>query len=180
MAKKVKGRSSTPATLQLSRAGIDFRIEEYEADGPPATKGTQPSQTGQARDKRGYGVRAADALGLDPAAVFKTLLAELSGGELVVGVVPVSGRLDLRSLAKAAGSKKAVMASPDKVERRTGYVLGGVSPFGQKFHHRTFVDSSAMERAEVHVSGGRRGLELVVAPAAFENVLGARFVPLCS
>ncbi len=159
-------RASTPATKQLSDWGVAFRTEEYA--NPLASKGS----------KQHYGISVARELGLDPTLVFKTLLAELTGGEMVVGVVPVSSHLDLRALARAAGVKKATMANPDKVERRTGYVLGGVSPFGQRFQHRTFVDASALDMIEVHVSGGRRGLEIVVAVDAFEALLGATFVPL--
>ena len=111
-----------------------------------------------------YGQEAADVLGLDPARVFKTLMIDLDG-ELAVAVVPVSGSLDLKRAAAALGAKKAQMADAAAAQRATGYVLGGISPFGQKRAHRTVVDESALEHPTVFVSGGRRGLDLEVSPA---------------
>jgi Cys-tRNA(Pro)/Cys-tRNA(Cys) deacylase len=152
----------TPATLALEAAGQRFRTVEYDHD-PAVTD---------------YGQEAADATGVDSSQIFKTLLAELSDGEIVVAVVPVVCLLDLKALARAAGAKKATMADPALAERRTGYVVGGISPFGQRQHHRCFVDESAELYDEVYVSGGRRGLEVVVAPAAFGAVLEATFADL--
>lgn len=147
MAKK-KGPEGTPALVALHRAGVKVTAHAYEHD--PRT----PS----------YGQEAADLLGLDPARVFKTLMIDLDG-ELAVAVVPVSGSLDLKRAAAALGAKKAHMADAATAQRATGYVLGGISPFGQKRAHRTVVDESALQHETVFVSGGRRGLDLEVSPA---------------
>lgn len=152
----------TPAVLALEASGLDFRIVEYEHD----------------PDADSYGDEAAEATGADPSQIFKTLLAELPDGELVVGVVPVVSSLDLKAIARAAGAKKAAMAEPAAAERRTGYVVGGISPFGQRQRHRTFVDESAELWDEIYVSGGRRGLEVVVTSDAFTGLLDAAFVDL--
>ena len=147
MAKK-KGPEGTPALVALHRAGVEVTAHAYEHD--PRTQS--------------YGQEAADVLGLDPARVFKTLMIDLDG-ELAVAVVPVSGSLDLKRAAAALGAKKAHMADAAAAQRATGYVLGGISPFGQKRAHRTVVDESALQHETVFVSGGRRGLDLEVSPA---------------
>ena len=105
-------------------------------------------------------------------------LSELQNGEIVVAVVPVTSLLDLKALSKVAGVKKAKMADVSVAERRTGYVVGGISPFGQVRPHRTFVDDSALLYSEVFVSGGKRGLEVAISPSSFEGVLGATYAPL--
>jgi Cys-tRNA(Pro)/Cys-tRNA(Cys) deacylase len=138
----------TPAVKVLERAKIPFQLHEYAHDPRAAS----------------YGLEAAEALGIDPASVYKTLLAELDGGELVVAIVPVGAMLNLKALARAAGAKRAQMAHPDAAERSTGYVRGGISPFGQRKRLRTFVDESMLALDTVHVSGGRRGLEIALAP----------------
>src|SRR5690349_10999058 len=155
MAKKTAG--GTPATVALEKAGIGFTVHAYEHD-PAATS---------------YGLEAADALGLDPATVFKTLLADADGA-VVVGIVPVTGQLDLKALAAAVGAKKATMADPATAERLTGYVVGGISPIGQKRRLLTVLDDSALSYEVVYVSGGRRGLDLGLAPTDLVAVLGAR------
>lgn len=160
MAKK-KGGAGTPATVALTRAGVSFTEHTYEHD--PAA----PS----------YGLEAAAALGLEPATVFKTLLAEVDG-DLVVGIVPVTGQLDLKTLAAAVGGKKATMADPAVAERATGYVVGGISPLGQKRRLRTVLDASADEHAVVYVSGGRRGLDLGLAPADLARLTEAVRAPI--
>lgn len=152
----------TPAVVALEQSGVDFRVVEYDHD--PANEN--------------YGQEAATATGVDGSQIFKTLLAELPDGEIVVGVVPIVSLLDLKALARAAGSKKATMTDATTAERRTGYVVGGISPFGQRQRHRTFVDESAELYEEVYVSGGRRGLEVVVPPQAFATLLHAPFVDL--
>jgi Cys-tRNA(Pro)/Cys-tRNA(Cys) deacylase len=139
---------ATPATRALTAAGIGFTERAYDHD-PSAES---------------FGLEAAQALGVDPARVLKTLLAEVDG-RLVVGIVPVAGKLDLKALAAAVGGKRAVMADPALAERRTGYVVGGISPLGQRTTHPTVVDSSALTHPTVLVSGGRRGLDLELAPA---------------
>lgn len=146
MAKK-RGEA-TPALVALHRAGVEVTAHAYEHD-PRA---------------QSYGQEAADVLGLDPARVFKTLMIDLDG-ELAVAVVPVSGSLDLKRAAGALGAKKAQMADAAAAQRATGYVLGGISPFGQKRAHRTVIDQSALDHPTVFVSGGRRGLDLEVSPA---------------
>jgi len=152
----------TPATLALTRAGIAFATHEY-AHAPGTT---------------GYGLEAAAAIGADPDRVFKTLLAEVDGIGIVVGVVPVSGSLDLKALAAAAGGKRAEMARPDVAERRTGYVVGGISPVGQRTALPTFVDETAQLWDTVFVSGGRRGLDVELAPADLLRVTGASYADI--
>jgi Cys-tRNA(Pro)/Cys-tRNA(Cys) deacylase len=151
-----KTPAGTPAILALEKAGIAFSVHAYEHD--PAS----PS----------YGLEAAEALGLAPEVVFKTLLAELDG-ELGVGIVPVVGQLDLKALAAALGAKKAVMADPTVAARVTGYVVGAISPIGQKRRLRTVLDASALEHEQVYVSGGRRGLDLGLRPDDLVEVTGA-------
>jgi Cys-tRNA(Pro)/Cys-tRNA(Cys) deacylase len=146
----------TPATVALSAAGIAFTLREYVHD----------PRTGS------FGLEAAAALVQDPTRVFKTLLAAVDG-VLTVAVVPVSGQLDLKALARVAGGSRAVMAAPAAAERATGYVVGGISPVGQRRPHPTLVDESALAHATVFVSAGRRGLELEVAPADLVQVTGA-------
>ena len=138
----------TPATVALTAAGIRFLPHSYEHD--PATTN--------------YGTEAATALGLDPDQVFKTLLADVDG-HLVVAIVPVTGMLDLRALARAIGGKKAVMADPAVAQRKTGYIVGGISPIGQKTAHPTVLDETAELYASIFVSGGRRGFDIELAPA---------------
>jgi len=121
---------------------------------------------------RSFGLEAAEALGLDPDRVFKTLLADLDG-ELVVGIVPVSAQLDLKALARLLGGSKAVMADVAAAERATGYVAGGISPLGQKRPHRTALDETAGLWDTVFVSAGRRGLDLEIAPSDLQRLTGA-------
>jgi len=131
------------------KAGITFTLHEYQHD-PRAES---------------YGLEAAEALRLDVERVFKTLVAAPEGKGLWIAVVPVAGLLDLKALAQAAGSKRAVMADPKAAERATGYVLGGISPLGQRQRLSTVVDSSALQFPSIFVSAGRRGLEIELAPA---------------
>ena len=149
MAKKRAGaQGSTPATVALAGLGIPFEVRGYAHD-PAVTD---------------FGREAAEALGLSAERVFKTLLAE-ADGRLVVGIVPVSGMLDLKALAAAVGARRAAMADPALAERRTGYVVGGISPVGQRTKLRTVLDDSALGFDTVLVSGGRRGLDIELAPA---------------
>jgi Cys-tRNA(Pro)/Cys-tRNA(Cys) deacylase len=144
---KKQGAGGTPATVALTAAGVPFTTHAYAHD--PAA----PS----------YGLEAADVLGLPHEQVFKTLLADIDG-QLVVGIVPVAGKLDLKALAVAVGGKKAVMADPATAERATGYIVGGISPIGQKKALVTVVDETALLYDTVYVSGGRRGFDLGLAP----------------
>ena len=146
----------TPAVVALRTAGVAFTVHEYAHD--PRSDS--------------FGLEAANELGLDPDRVFKTLMASVDGA-LVVAVVPVSGRLDLKALARAVGGSKAAMADVRQAERATGYVAGGISPFGQKRQHPTVVDETAELWETVYVSGGRRGLDVEVAPADLVEVTGA-------
>jgi Cys-tRNA(Pro)/Cys-tRNA(Cys) deacylase len=152
--------AATPAVRILERAGVRFTLHEYD----PATAGP---------GAHGYGEVAVDALGSDPAQVFKTLVARVDGA-LTVAVVPVSGQLDLKALAHAAGGRKAVMAEPADAERTTGYVRGGISPLGQRKALPTVVDDSALGFGTVLVSGGRRGLQVELPPADLVRLCRAR------
>jgi Cys-tRNA(Pro)/Cys-tRNA(Cys) deacylase len=124
-----------------------------------------------------YGLEAAEQLGLDPRAVFKTLLADVDGA-LAVAVVPVAGQLDLKALAGVLGGKRARMADPAAAERSSGYVVGGISPFGQKRPLPTVLDEEALTLPRIYVSGGKRGLDLGVDPADLVRVLTARTGPV--
>lgn len=141
----------TPAINAAKKAKVAYQVHEYEHD-PSAES---------------YGEEAAVALGLDPAQVFKTLLVAVNGDnkKLAVGVVPVSGQLDLKAMATALKAKKVVMANPQDAERATGYVVGGISPLGQKKRLPLVLDSSAESYATICMSAGRRGLEIEMAAA---------------
>lgn len=156
MAKRKTESGGTPATVALTALGIPFTPRPYQHD-PAATS---------------FGLEAAAALGVDPSRVFKTLLAE-SDGSLVVAIVPVSGQLDLKALASALGGKRAAMADPAVAERKTGYVVGGISPIGQRTTLPTVLDESAFEHETVLVSGGRRGFDLELAPTDLATAVSA-------
>jgi Cys-tRNA(Pro)/Cys-tRNA(Cys) deacylase len=145
---QAKKTSGTLAIVAAERAGIAFKVLEYEHD-PSAES---------------YGLEAAIALDVAPEAVFKTLIASVDGTKLVVAIVPVMERLNLKQLAAAAGGKRAEMAKPADVERATGYVLGGISPLGQRRRLPTVLDETALAHPTIYVSAGRRGLELALAP----------------
>lgn len=147
----------TPAVLALEKAGIDHVPAPYDHD-PGAES---------------YGLEAADALGLDPATVFKTLMVTLDGGPLAVCVVPVTHQLSLKAAARALGAKKATMADVEQAQRATGYLVGGISPLGQKKRHATAVDATALDHAQVWVSGGKRGLDVGLAPTDLIALTGA-------
>lgn len=151
----------TPAVEAARKAGIAFDLLEYEHD---------PSQTS-------FGLEAVEVLGLPGEQVFKTLVAEVDG-KLAVGVVPVTAQLDLKALASAVGGRKAAMAAAGAAQRATGYVLGGISPLGQKRRLPTVVDESAQAFERVYVSAGRRGLEIALAPADLVALAGATFAPV--
>ena len=146
----------TPAIAAAERAKVAFTLHEYAHDPRAAS----------------YGLEAAEALGVAPERVFKTLLASVDGARLVVAVVPVVAQLDLKALAAAAGGRKAELAKPVDAERVTGYVVGGISPLGQKKRLATFVDASAAAHPTIHVSAGRRGLEIELAPADLVALTG--------
>lgn len=139
---------TTPATLVLDEAGVAWTGHPYEHD----------------PDAESFGLEAAEILGVESERVFKTLLVDVDG-DLVVGIVPVTSMLDLKALAAAVGGKKATMAKPADAERRTGYVVGGISPLGQKRAHPAVLDETAELFDTVYVSGGRRGFDIELAPA---------------
>lgn len=149
----------TPALDLLKKHRAEHRVHSYEHDPKSAS----------------YGLEAAEKLGLDPQQVFKTLLASSEKGELLVAVVPVVGTLDLKALAHAAGVKKCEMADPAAAQRATGYLVGGISPLGQKKRLRTFIDDSAQKFATIHVSAGRRGLEVELAAAVLAEHTQGKF-----
>lgn len=154
----------TPATVFLEDHGIAYASHPYDHDPAAAS----------------FGLEAAEKLGIDPDLVFKTLMARLDDdrGELVVAIVPVAGQLDLKALARAAGAKRARMAVVADAERSSGYVAGGISPFGQKRQLRTFIDETAEICDEIYVSGGQRGLDISLAPADLISALAATVAPI--
>lgn len=147
----------TPAIKVLGEAGIYYQIHEYIHDA----------------GARSYGLEAAEKLGLDPLRVMKTLVTETDSHEHVVAILPVAMLLNLKALAKAVGAKKAALADKSRVERITGYVVGGVSPLGQRRRLRTVIDVSAPTYSTIYISGGRRGLDLELAPADLITLTGA-------
>lgn len=157
-----KSSAGTPATTALTRAKIPFTLHPYEHD-PRA---------------EAYGDEAAAALGVDPARLFKTLIARVDGVGLVCAVVPVTGRLDLKALASAMRAKRAVMAEPTDAARSTGYVVGGISPLGQRTRIPVVVDASAAGFETVYVSAGRRGLQVELAPDHLVRASNARLAAI--
>lgn len=152
----------TPALDLLKKVRAEHRIHSYEHDPKAAS----------------YGLEAAEKLGLDPAQVFKTLLASSEKAELLVAVVPVVGSLDLKALAQAAGVKKVEMADPAAAQRATGYLLGGISPLGQKTRLRTFIDVTAQSFPTIFISAGRRGLEVELAATVLAEHTQAKFAEI--
>ncbi len=152
----------TPAIKAAIKAKIPYTVHHYQHD--PAVGS--------------YGREAVEKLGIAEERVFKTLVVELDGKTLAVGIIPVSGMLSMKQLARAAGAKKAAMADKTAVERATGYVLGGVSPLGQKKRLPTFVDKSATAFPTIFVSAGRRGLEIELKAADLVALTGAAFVEI--
>ncbi|AGL14517.1 Cys-tRNA(Pro) deacylase [Actinoplanes sp. N902-109] len=158
MAKKAAG---TPATVLLSTAKVPHELHPYDVS----------------PDSPHYGALVAEALGVSPAAVFKTLIAEVDGA-LTVGVVPVTGELDLKALAAAAGGKKAALADRAAAERSSGYVRGGISPLGQRKRLPTVIDDSAPALELMYVSAGRRGLQVSLTPADLIRLTDAVVAPI--
>lgn len=152
----------TPAVKVLGKHNVPHQILEYDHDSGADS----------------YGLEASEKLGIDPHLVFKTLVVLVDKRALAVALVPVNGRLDLKAIAKATGGKKAEMAPPADVQKSTGYVLGGVSPIGQKRRLPTFIDRSAQALDTVYVSGGKRGLEIALAPEHLAEMTQAKYRPL--
>ena len=147
---------ATPATAALQKAGVAFKLHAYDYD----------------PDAEQIGLQAAEALGVAPARLLKTLMAR-AGNDIVCVLVPSDRKLSLKKLAAAAGSKEAAMLAPAAAERATGYHVGGISPFGQKKRLRVFVDRAALGHATVVVNGGRRGLQIELDPADLVRLLDA-------
>ncbi len=152
----------TPAINAAKKAKIAYQIHEYTHDASATS----------------YGGEAAEKLGVPIEQVYKTLVVSLGGKLMAVGVVPVSGMLNMKQIAKAAGVKKAEMAAANDVERSTGYVLGGVSPLGQKKRLKTIIDSSAQQHSTIYVSAGRRGLEIELNPGDLKTLCNAIFAQI--
>lgn len=152
----------TPAIELLKKNHASFQVHGYEHDPKAAS----------------YGLEAAEKLNLQPERVFKTLLAASEGQQLLVAIVPVAGSLDLKALALAARVKKCEMADPVAAQRATGYLLGGISPLGQKKRLRTFIDDSAQGYETVFVSAGRRGLEVELAASTLATLTAATFAAI--
>jgi Cys-tRNA(Pro)/Cys-tRNA(Cys) deacylase len=160
-------RGGTPAIVALTAAGVAFEVHEFEPD--PA--------------ERHYGQAAASALGVELERVFKTLIATVDDtghhdSGHVVAIVPVSGQLSLKELAAAVGGKRAEMCLPETAQRLTGYVVGGISPFGQKRALPTVIDETCVLFDTIFVSGGRRGLDIEIAPDDLIAVLAATTAPI--
>ena len=152
----------TPAIHLLRKHSINHKVHEYSHD--PAAES--------------YGLEAASKLCIDQARVFKTLVVSLDGKSLAVGVVPVSAMLSMKLMAKAAGAKRAEMASPAEVERATEHITGGVSPLGQKKRLKTVIDESAQGFDTIFVSAGRRGLEIELSPEDLRNLVNGGFAAI--
>lgn len=153
--------TGTPATALLAREKVVFRLHPYEHDPRSAA----------------FGEEAATALGVDPERIFKTLIAAIDG-KLTCAVVPVAARLDLKAFAAALGGKRAELADPAAAARATGYVIGGISPIGQKARLRVVLDSSAQLFETVYVSAGKRGLQVQLMPADLVRVTSALVAPI--
>jgi Cys-tRNA(Pro)/Cys-tRNA(Cys) deacylase len=160
---RVVASQGTPATALLAKQKVAHTLHPYDVS----------------PDAPNYGALVAYAIGADPARVFKTLVTEVDGG-LTVAVVPVTGELDLKALAAAAGGKRAAMADRTVAERTTGYVRGGISPLGQRKRLPTVIDSTVLEGSTVYVSAGRRGLQVQLSPDDLVRLTGATVAAIAS
>jgi Cys-tRNA(Pro)/Cys-tRNA(Cys) deacylase len=152
----------TPAIVAAQAARIPFTVHPYE----------------HAADAESFGEEAAEKLGLSPERIFKTLIARVDGKQLVMTVIPVAGRLDLKKLAAHAGGKRAEMATPAEAQRATGYVIGGISPLGGRKKLPLFLDATASGQPTVFVSAGQRGLQMELSPDDLVRLTGAKVVDL--
>jgi Cys-tRNA(Pro)/Cys-tRNA(Cys) deacylase len=153
----------TPGINQVKKNKVSHKIHEYSHD----------------ESSESYGLEAADKMGVTQERVFKTLVVTLDNKELVVGIIPVSSMLSMKLIAKAVGAKKATMADKLDVERSTGYVLGGVSPLGQKKRLKTIIHSSANNYSTIYVSAGRRGLEIELSPVDLTKLTNGKLADIC-
>jgi Cys-tRNA(Pro)/Cys-tRNA(Cys) deacylase len=165
MTRRAKDAGGTPATVLLAQAQVAHSVRTYGHDPRAHDRGIS------------YGQEAARALGVEPERVFKTLVADVDG-TLTVAVVPVDAQLDLKALAAAVGGKRAAMADPAAAERATGYVVGGISPLGQRKRLGTVVDASALAFETVLVSAGRRGVDVELPPGDLVRLTDARTAPI--
>ena len=152
----------TPAINILKKTKIDYKIHEYT----------------HSASAESYGLEAAEKMNVPEAQVFKTLVVKLNNDQLAVGIVPVSGMLSMKHIAKSLGAKKAEMAKPIEVERSTGYILGGVSPLGQKKRLKTVIDSSAKNSDRIYVSAGKRGLDIELSPLDLNKLVNGIFADI--
>ncbi|MDR1188601.1 MAG: Cys-tRNA(Pro) deacylase [Bifidobacteriaceae bacterium] len=155
-------RRATPALVVLEQSGVEYELQTFQPDRASAVPG------------EGYGPAAARALGADPDVVFKTLMVKIDD-QLWCAVIPVSRHLDFKAVARAAGGKKAVLAAVTEAERATGYVVGGISPLGQRTKHPTLIDSSAEDLNYILVSAGGRGMDVKINPVDLARLIGAAF-----
>lgn len=153
----------TPAIILAKKSEVVHTVHEYEHEAGAGS----------------YGFEAAEKLDVPVGRVFKTLVVSIDGKALAVGIVPVSDMLSMKQMAKHGGGKKATMADKAEVQRSTGYVLGGVSPLGQKKRLKTFIDESAQDFETIYVSAGRRGLEIELSPQDLKKLVNGSFVSLC-
>ena len=153
----------TPGIKVAKQSRVGHKIHEYEHD----------------ISCKSFGLEAAQKLGVEPGVIFKTLVVSLDNKTLAVAIIPVASKLSMKHIAKVAGAKKAVLAEPHIVERSTGYVLGGVSPLGQKKQLKTYIDISASILERVFISAGRRGLEIELAPSDLQYLTKAAYCQLC-
>jgi Cys-tRNA(Pro)/Cys-tRNA(Cys) deacylase len=153
----------TPAINAAKRANVEFSTLSYEHDPQAAS----------------YGLEAAQKLNIDPQSVYKTLVTDCDG-QLVVAIIPVVEKLSLKQVAKAAKAKKASMADPALVAKKTGYVMGGVSPLGQKSRLTTIIDNQAQTLVTMYVSAGKRGLEIALSPQSLRQLTQATFADICA
>lgn len=162
MAKKIDNSTATPALVKLTEENIPYELDIHDVD-PKAEKG--------------FALDASETMGVDPACVFKTLMADIDG-EHVVAIVPATTTLNLKALAKAGGGKRAEMMDRSRAQVVAGYVPGGISPIGQKHPHRVFLDESAILQEKIYVSAGRRGWSLIMVPDDVLRATGGQYADI--
>lgn len=162
MAKKIDNSAATPALLKLTAEKISYQLDIHEVD---------------LKNAKGFALDSSEVMGVDPSAVFKTLMADIDG-EHVVAIVPANTTLNLKALAKAGGGKHAEMMNRSRAQVVTGYVPGGISPIGQKHPHRVFLDESAILQEKIYISAGRRGWSLIMTPDDVLRATGGKYAEI--